>query len=222
MSARSRYRRTTGGGAAGVAGALALILTAVVACGPTDAEDVPPVQTDTLTDDHAAPPPPTAPARAASEAVPTLFGFGRPADSARLAAWDIDVMPDGRGLPPGSGSIEAGAEVYATSCAPCHGDAGQGGPNDRLVAEEDDSGRAIGAYWPYASTLYDYIRRAMPWDRPGSLSDDEVYAVVAWLLYQNGLIEEGVTLDAETLAGVTMPAMGLFVPDDREAYTAVR
>ena len=139
--------------------------------------------------------------RAAHSAVPPRFGFGRPAGEADIAPWDIDVGPDGEGLPEGSGTPAAGAAVYATKCAHCHGLEGEGGANDRLVTPADGSaGRTIGAYWPYATTLFDYVRRAMPYDRPGSLTDQEVYDVTAWLLLQNGLIEAGDRVDRSTLS----------------------
>lgn len=162
-------------------------------------------------------------ARAAVSGVPDLFGYGSAVDSARLAAWDIDVMPDGRGLPAGSGTALEGAAVYAARCAPCHGAAGEGGPNDRLVAQPgQEGGRTIGAWWPYSTTVFDYVKRAMPWDRPGTLSDAEVYAVVAWLLNRNGLVADSTVIDAQSLPLVQMPARGRFIPDDREAFTTVR
>lgn len=161
--------------------------------------------------------------RAALAGVPARFGYGAPADSARLASWDIDIMPDGRGLPAGSGTVSAGAAVYAARCAPCHGVAGEGGPNDRLVAQPgEEQGRTIGTWWPYSTTLFDYVRRAMPWDRPGTMSDDEVYAVVAWLLNRNGLVDTAAVMDANTLPLVEMPARDRFVPDDRALHNAVR
>ena len=119
--------------------------------------------------------------------------------------------------------VEAGADVYAAKCAPCHGPLGEGGPNDRLVPQPgQEGGRTIGTWWPYSTTLFDYVRRAMPWDRPGSLSNQEVYAVVAWLLNQNGLVPDNAVMDATSLPQVEMPARSRFVPDDREAYTSVR
>lgn len=164
-------------------------------------------------------------------AAPDSFGFGRPAEPARIAAWDTDVMPDGTGLPPGSGTVSEGAEIYAAQCASCHGPEGQGGsaiglvgriPNDAFPFGEDPSlERRIGSYWPYATTLFDYIRRTMPYDRPGSLEDEEVYALTAFLLYKNELISEEALIDAETLPAVEMPASGRFVPDDRLGYDRV-
>ncbi|MDH3224187.1 MAG: cytochrome c [Gemmatimonadota bacterium] len=162
-------------------------------------------------------------ARSASGPVPLRFGFGRPASPANILAWDIDVGPDGAGLPEGSGTAAEGGAVYVVKCAHCHGLEGEGGVNDRLVTGNDGSGaRAIGAYWPYATTLFDYVRRAMPYDRPGSLTDDEVYDLTAWLLYRNGLIAKDLTVDRDNLPDIAMPGLNLFVPDDREAYRQVR
>ena len=164
--------------------------------------------------------------RAASEPVPPSFGFGETPDSAWIRALDIDVMPDGTGLPPGSGTVQEGAEVYAAACATCHGPSGEGAANDQLVGTTAvrgiDDPMTIGNYWPYATTLFDYIRRAMPYDRPGSLTDDEVYALVAWLLHQNEIISADVSMDAQSLPRVEMPARDRFVPDDRLQYQEVR
>lgn len=161
--------------------------------------------------------------RSASRTVPLRFGYGRPATPPDILVWDIDVGPDGAGLPEGSGTVDEGGATYAVKCAHCHGPEGEGGVNDRLVAAADGSGpRAIGTYWPYATTLFDYVRRAMPYDRPGSLTDDEVYDLTAWLLYRNGLIAEDKLVDQGSLPGIAMPGLSLFVPDDREAYRHVR
>jgi cytochrome c len=142
-----------------------------------------------------------------------------------IAARDIDVGPDGVGLPPGKGSAADGARIYAARCATCHGKSGREGPNDVLVAPTPSSGfafaqnpklpRTIGNYWPYATTLFDYIRRAMPPDAPGSLSDDDVYALVAHLLAWNQIIAADAVVDAASLAKVRMPARDRFVPDAR-------
>lgn len=161
--------------------------------------------------------------RAAHGAVPPRFGFGRPAREADILPWDIDVGPDGAGLPEGSGSPAEGADVYATKCAHCHGLQGEGGVNERLVVPADGGGgRTIGSYWPYATTLFDYVRRAMPYDRPGSLTDDEVYDVTAWLLLQNGLIDAGHPVNQSTLPAIVMPGLSRFLADDREAFQQVR
>ena len=137
--------------------------------------------------------------------------------------WDIDVRPDGEGLPPGSGSVAQGREVYNVYCVACHGPTGMEGPNDRLVDSEqwDDvpSTRTVGNYWPHATTLYDYIRKAMPQLTPGILSDDQVYAVIAYILWMNEIVPEDTVLDAETLPAVVMPARDKFVVDDRVGGT---
>lgn len=165
---------------------------------------------------------------------PDRFGFGRPASPERIAEWDIDVRPDGTGLPLGSGTAIEGGVIYASRCAACHGSTGVEGPNDRLVGRvlNDDfpfgddlatwNVKTIGGYWPYATTLYDYINRAMPQTAPGSLTPDEVYAVTAYLLHLNGLVAEEEVMDAQTLPRVAMPARDRFVPDDRLDYLEVR
>lgn len=151
---------------------------------------------------------------------PARFGFGTPADSARVARWDVDVRPDGAGLPPGSGSVEEGAEVWAARCAVCHGATGTEGPFGALAGGSwpeggFPQGRTVGSYWPWATTLYDYIRRAMPQDRPGTLPADETYAVIAWILNRNGIVPDDARMDAATLPEVVMPARDRFVRDDR-------
>ena len=157
---------------------------------------------------------------------PERFGFGADASEDRIALWDIDVKPDGEGLPPGSGSAAEGRLVYELSCMQCHGPTGTEGPNDPLVAtgewEQWPPGRAFGAFWPYATTLFDYTRRAMPQLTPGTLSNDELYAVVAYVLHLNGLLPEDAVLDAESLAAINMPARDRFVPDDRTGGPEIR
>lgn len=156
---------------------------------------------------------------------PARFGFGRPATPAEITAWDIDVRPDGAGLPPGRGTAADGEKVYATHCVTCHGKTGREGPNDVLVGREPREGfpfarntqlrKTIGNYWPYATTLFDYIRRAMPAAAPGSLQDDEVYGLVAYLLFLNELITADAVMDSTSLPNVTMPARDRFVQDPR-------
>jgi len=156
---------------------------------------------------------------------PATFGIGRPATPAEIAALDIDVGPDGAGLPPGRGTSADGAPIYAARCASCHGKTGKEGPNDVLVgrlpgdafpfAKDPRAPKTIGSYWPYATTVFDYIRRAMPPDKPGSLRDDEVYALVAFLLAQNDLIAPDAVIDSASLPNVKMPARVHFVPDTR-------
>ena len=156
---------------------------------------------------------------------PERFGIGRAASPAEIVAWDIDIMPDGTGLPPGRGTSSEGATVFAARCAGCHGKTGKEGPNDILVGREPRVGfpfsqdpklpHTIGNYWPYATTVFDYIRRAMPPDAPGSLKDSEVYSLTAFLLHQNELIAADAVIDAATLPKVRMPARDYFVPDTR-------
>jgi cytochrome c len=154
---------------------------------------------------------------------PVRFGIGRPATAAEIVRLDHDVKPDGTGLPAGSGTVAAGKAVYASRCAACHGITGVEGPHNRLVARADRvKEKTVGNYWPYATTLFDYIRRAMPYNAPGSLTDEEVYAVTAFLLRANGLIDSTAVLDARTLPAVTMPARPRFVPDDRRGGPEVR
>jgi cytochrome c len=158
-------------------------------------------------------------------APPASFGIGRPATPAEIAALDIDVRPDGQGLPPGHGTAADGAITYAAKCASCHGKTGREGPNDVLVGREPrgvfpsgkETGvrRTIGNYWPYATTVFDYIRRAMPSPAPGSLTDDEVYALVAFLLSANEIIPADAVMDKTTLPKVEMPARDKFVVDPR-------
>ncbi len=148
---------------------------------------------------------------------PASFGLGRRATAAEIKAMDISVGPDGRGLPAGSGNVPAGRRLYAVKCAACHGITGVEGPSARLVAVMGDTtkAKAIGNYWPYATTLFDYIRRAMPYNAPGSLRDEEVYHVTAFLLHANSIIDSATIIDAQTLPRIVMPAARLFVPDNR-------
>jgi hypothetical protein len=148
------------------------------------------------------------------------YGLGKPIDDARLSAWNIDVSPDGRGLPPGAGDVAHGRAVFAAKCAMCHGTAGQGGVGDPLAGGAGTLTTAkpvktVGSYWPYATTLFDYIHRAMPYDHPESLSADEVYAVTAFVLNLNGIVPENARLDAHNLPRVSMPNHNGFVPDPR-------
>ncbi|AIO43852.1 cytochrome c [Burkholderia cenocepacia] len=148
------------------------------------------------------------------------FGLGQPIDRAALAAWDIDVAPDGGGLPPGAGTVARGGRVFADKCAMCHGAGGEGGVGDPLVGGAGSLASAkpkktVGSYWPYATTLFDYIRRAMPYNAPQSLSADDVYAVTAYVLHLNGIVSSDARLDARTLPRVRMPNRDGFVPDPR-------
>jgi mono/diheme cytochrome c family protein len=147
--------------------------------------------------------------------------FGQPISPADLAPWDIEILPSGAGLPPGSGTVAQGEAVYAAKCQACHGEKGAGQPNDRLVGGQGTirAGTApvktVGSYWPYATTLFDYVRRAMPWTNPKSLTNDEVYAVSAYILNLNGIIGANDTMNAQTLAKVSMPNKDGFIPFPR-------
>ena len=165
-------------------------------------------------------------------ALPATFNFGQSATPSQIAALDIDVGPDGAGAPPGSGSVEEGKQVYAAKCAVCHGLTGTEGPNDVLVGRDPREGfpfgatrgfrRTVGNYWPYATTLFDYINRTMPFTMPGSLTADEVYAATAYILYLNEIIPEDAVMNAQTLPAVVMPARDRFVLDNRTGGPEIR
>ena len=143
--------------------------------------------------------------------------LGKPISPEDLASWDISISPDGAGLPPGSGTVRQGEAVFAAKCQACHGEKGAGTPNDRLVGGQGSLPgdkppvKTIGSYWPYATTLFDYIRRAMPFNESKSLTSDEVYGVVAYVLNLNGVIPESETMNAQSLPKVTMPNREGFV-----------
>jgi len=162
--------------------------------------------------------------RSDTVAWPSSFGFGRQATAAELAALGISIRPDGKGLPAGSGNAMAGKIIYAAKCAVCHGKTGMEGPYMQLVSKADDSLRikTIGNYWPYATTIFDYTRRAMPFNAPGSLSDNEVYGLTAFLLAANRVIDSQTVINSGNLGGIKMPARGRFVPDDRKGGPEVR
>ena len=134
--------------------------------------------------------------------------FGQPIAPADIAPWDISIGPDGAGLPPGRGTARQGETVYAAKCQACHGEKGAGGPNDALVggigslAPDKPPVKTVGSYWPYATTLFDYVRRAMPFQEPKSLTNDEVYAVSAYILNLNGIVGTNDVLDAQSLPKV--------------------
>ena len=152
--------------------------------------------------------------------VTSTFGagpdLGQPVGEADLAAWDISILPDGRGLPPGGGTPAQGAKIYAQKCALCHGENGKGGVNAALVGgapvKDMNSTKTIANFWPYATTVFDFIRRAMPFQQPRSLTDDEVYALTAYILAANKLIGESDAMNAETLPKVRMPNRDGFIP----------
>jgi len=150
---------------------------------------------------------------------PTLAGgpnLGQPIGQDELAAWDLHVLPDGSGLPRGSGTPAQGAPIYAQKCAMCHGEQGKGGQNAPLVGAPPlstiEAPKTIANFWPYATTVFDFIRRSMPWQQPRSLSNDEVYALTAYILALNKLIGEHDTMNAQTLPGVRMPNRDGFIP----------
>lgn len=154
------------------------------------------------------------PASAGAQSTPSRFGS--PASGAEIAGWDIDVVPDGAGLPAGSGTAAAGAPLFAAQCAACHGGEGQGVPvpgragYPRLVGgigtlTHDIPVKTVGSFWPFATILFDYIRRAMPLTHPQSLSANQVYALSAFILWKNGIIDENATMDAKSLPAVAMP-----------------
>ena len=150
-----------------------------------------------------------------------VYGLGREALPEEVAAWDIDIRPDGLGLPEGSGSVLDGEDVFLERCASCHGDFAEGagrwpplaGGQGSLASE--DPLKTIGSYWPYLSTTFDYVRRSMPFGAAGTLSDDDVYAIVAYILYSNDLVDDDFVLSKETFLDVAMPNAEGFIVDDR-------
>lgn len=149
------------------------------------------------------------------------FGLGRPALPEEIAAWDLDVSPDGSGLPPGSGSVEDGDEIFAEHCAICHGDFAEGVDNWPKLAggmgtlDHEDPLKTVGSYWPYLTTAWDYVNRSMPFGNAQTLEADEVYAIVAYILYSNDLVDEDFVLSRENLLDVEMPNADGFIVDDR-------
>jgi S-disulfanyl-L-cysteine oxidoreductase SoxD len=160
---------------------------------------------------------------AAAPASAQQFKFGTTPSAAEIAKIDIDAMPDGRGLPAGSGTPAMGAEVYAQKCAACHGDKLQGvgaTGGAALIGGRGSIGtpktkKTVESYWPYASTLFDYVRRAMPFNEPGSLSNDEIYAVSAYVLNKGKIIGDKDVMNAKTLPKVDMPNKDGFISDPR-------
>jgi len=145
--------------------------------------------------------------------------LGTPMTKTEVAKWDITVFPNGRGLPPGHGTAKDGRAIYMQKCASCHGDQGQGATADDLVSgprppTADHPNKAIGSYWPYATTIFDFLRRAMPPAAPGSLSSDELYALTAYLLAANKIIAETDEMDALSLPKIQMPNRDGFIPID--------
>ena len=160
------------------------------------------------------------------------LGIGRVASPDEIKKIDIDVMPDGRGLPDGKGTVAEGAKIYAAKCASCHGATGQGGSAERLVDRESGKNwdfatnpklvKTVGNYWPYATTLYDYTNRAMPFMQPGTLTSDETYSLVAYILALNKIVPEDAVMNRTTLPAVKMPARDRFVVDNRKGGKVVK
>jgi len=151
------------------------------------------------------------------------YGLGHVPDAAAIAAWDIAIGPSGEELPDGSGTVAAGREIYDEQCAMCHGASGREGPDPVLVGGRGSLADpkpvlTIGSYWPYATTLFDYINRAMPFLTPGSLSPDEVYGLCAYLLNANGIIADDAVMDRVALPAVRMPNRDGFMPDPRPEF----
>ncbi|HWI20054.1 MAG TPA: cytochrome c [Vicinamibacterales bacterium] len=169
---------------------------------------------------------------AQSKPVAKPLGIGRAASADEIAKIDIDVRPDGKGLPDGKGTVAEGAKIYAAKCASCHGKSGEGATADRLVATDAGKNfdfatnpklpRAVGNYWPYATTLYDYTYRAMPFMQPGTLTPDETYSLVAYILNLNKIVPEDAVMDRKTLPAVKMPARDRFVMDNRKGGKVVK
>ena len=169
-----------------------------------------------------------------ANARPSSYGIGRPPTPAEIAAIDIDANPAGAGLPAGQGTASEGAVIYGQKCAMCHGPKGEGmDRNPRLIGREPAAGfvfgaadpktpKTIGNYWPYATTLYDYMHRTMPLNAPGSLVPDEIYSLTAYLLSENGIIAAGTVIDAKSLPAIRMPARAHFVIDNRAGGATFR
>jgi len=158
------------------------------------------------------------------------LGIGRPALPEEIAAWDVDVLPDGRGLPAGSGDVWTGEEVFVAKCASCHGDFAEGVDNWPVLAggfdtlADEDPVKTVGSYWPYLSTTWDYINRSMPFGEAGTLTADETYSIVAYLMYSNDMVDDDFVLSEENFADVEMYNADGFVVDDRpeQEYAAWR
>jgi mono/diheme cytochrome c family protein len=160
---------------------------------------------------------------------PATLGFGRTATVEEISLWDIAIRPDGKGLPPGEGNVAKGKAIYALKCVACHGENGREIPGFKLTGPAlvsdtlfKSKPKTIGNYWPYATTLFDYMRRTMPYNLPGSLTNNEVYSLTAFLLSANQIIKSDVILNAQTLPRVIMPAKKLFVIDDRKGGAEVK
>lgn len=183
----------------------AAALLIVLAAGPAMAETAAPQQTD-----------------AAAAASQQPLGLGRPALPEEVAAWNLDVSPDGTGLPEGSGDVMTGEELYLENCAACHGDFAEGLDNWPSLAggegtlDQENPEKTIGSYWPYLSTVWDYVHRSMPFGNAQILSADDTYAIVAYLLYSNALVEDDFVLSRENFTEVQLPNVEGFIADDRD------
>ena len=160
---------------------------------------------------------------AAAPALAEKLGLGREASPQEVAAWDIDVRPDGQGLPKGSGTVAQGEEIFQTQCAACHGEFGEGKDRWPAVAgglgslKNDRPDKTVGSFWPYPATIFDYVRRAMPFGNSQSLSPDELYALTAYILFLNDVSKDPkLELDERNLASLKMPNADQFYDDDRE------
>jgi S-disulfanyl-L-cysteine oxidoreductase SoxD len=156
-------------------------------------------------------------AQGPSTALGTSPGLGHPISEADVAAWDISVLPDGTGLPAGSGTAEQGSKVFAAKCAVCHGENGKGGSAAALVGGQPltsgiETTKTVANFWPYATTIFDFTRRAMPWPRPRTLTNEEVYSLTAFILAQNKIIAADEVMNAQTLPKVRMPNREGFIP----------
>lgn len=165
---------------------------------------------------------------AAFAASPGHYGYGTPATPEQIAGWDIDARPDGAGLPPGSGSVEKGAEIYAEQCAACHGTFGEGegrypklaGGEGTLTHERPEP--SVGSYWPFAVTVFDYINRAMPFQAPHTLSANDVYALTAYVLNINNIVANNFVADRDSLPKVKMPYHDKFTWQDPRPDTSAK
>jgi cytochrome c len=165
-----------------------------------------------------------APKEKSGHSAPTKrLNIGREATPAEIAGWDIDIRPDGQGLPPGKGTVKQGEPLYMTHCAACHGEFGESAGRWPIVAGGDgtlashDPVKSVGSYWPYASTLIDYIRRAMPFGNAQSLANDELYAITAYVLYLNDIVKtEDFELNDKNFGTIKLPNQPNFHDDDRE------
>lgn len=205
---------------AGLLGACGVLLISAIGAAAQEARTSAGLVAVVGTSEEPLPPSPLAEDRAP---IGSGLGIGSPATLEEIAAIDIDVMPDGRGLPEGRGSFAEGKVLYDERCAVCHGDdlegvAEVGGPvliGGAGSLTTDKPLKTVESYWPYASTLFDYVRRAMPLPEPGSLTDDEVYALSAYILGRSGIVGEDATLDAESFREIRMPNADNFIPDPR-------